>query len=30
MKKYGVEAFDTRDALGRERFHLFPPAVVFR
>ncbi|CAM9882283.1 unnamed protein product [Ectocarpus sp. 8 AP-2014] len=29
LKKNGVEAFDTRDALGRERFHPFTPAAHF-
>eukprot|EP00752_Nemacystus_decipiens_P004620 g4217.t1 len=27
LKKSGVEAFDTRDALGRERFHPYTPAT---
>ncbi|CAM9225967.1 unnamed protein product, partial [Pylaiella littoralis] len=29
LHKNGVAAFDTRDALGRERFHPFTPAVDF-
>ncbi|CAM9231942.1 unnamed protein product [Ectocarpus fasciculatus] len=29
LKKNGVRAFDTRDSLGRERFHPFTPAAHF-
>ncbi|CAN0027829.1 unnamed protein product [Ectocarpus fasciculatus] len=29
LKNNGVVAFDTRDDLGRERFHPFSPAVHF-
>ncbi|CAB1119605.1 unnamed protein product [Ectocarpus sp. CCAP 1310/34] len=29
LKKNGVSAFDTRDTLGRERFHPFTPATHF-
>ncbi|CAM9620455.1 unnamed protein product, partial [Laminaria digitata] len=27
LKQHGVNAFDTRDAMGRERFHPFTPAA---